>query len=830
MNTRDTPFNMLFNYLKITYRHLKNDKSFSFINITGLSIGIVAAFLIIQYVSYEMSYDHYHENSDRIYRVCHSRYQEGVLQYEKAQAFIPTGEAMKNEFAAVTDYTTLFQISGQSEIIIGYQKDAKEIIKFNEENVYHVKGNFFNIFTVPMISGNKPIGHLEPKTVLISSSMAKKYFGEDSPLEKVLQHQYSGEYKIVGVFDDLPLNTHLKFDFLFAWENITSEADGGDANNWRWDGFFTYILLAPNATTNDIENQLPAFTEKYLSNSENRIGESKFWLQPLTDIHLKSNLLGEAGPNGNATIIVILKILSIFILVIAYINYINLSTVKAIKRAKEIGIRKIVGSSRPQLVTQFLLESFTVNIGAIMFSCGIIFLLTNYRMIPGLDLPLTLLNKREFWPAFFALVMVGSLASGLYPALIISSYKPVNVLKGKLTSAGSGFAINLRRGMVTFQFVLAIVMITGSMMVYKQIKFMQQQDLGINIDQTLVVETFAKFAPPGSDSAFLNNLEVLKNELTANKNIKNVTATYDLPGKEHLSLFSNFFRSVKNGEELISLYNSRIDYDFLPTFNARLVAGRNFSKDQSTDNQAVMINMEALKALGFDTPEEAIDQHITFGRGPNLRKTNVIGVVDFRSTSFKNKNYPVVYQINWGPLKYLSIKMENVQGEALPATIDFIKEQWQKIYPEQPFNYFFLDALFNMQYEAEQKFSTALTVFTGLAIVIACLGLYGLSSIVTLQRTKEIGIRKILGASIRNLFVMLSKDFGIMILIAGGISTPVVWYTISGWLENYAYQTEISWWIFVLPLLVMLVIVLVTIGQHAIRAVFTNPVESLKYE
>jgi putative ABC transport system permease protein len=540
--------------------------------------------------------------------------------------------------------------------------------------------------------------------------------------------------------------------------------------------------------------------------------------------------LGEAGPNGNATIVEILKVLSIFILIIAYINYINLSSAKAIERAKEIGIRKIVGSSRSQLVIQFLLESFMINISAVILSIGILILLKSYQITPGLDLPFTILNTTAFWIVAGFVLILGSITSGLYPAFVISAYKPVSVLKGKITATYKHSPINLRRGLVTFQFVMAIVMITGSMMIFKQIKFMQNQDLGIDINQTMVLQTFVKFGPPGSDSTFLSKLEVFKHELEVNKNIKGATATYDIPGKEHLSLFSNFFRSIKSNEEIPSLYYSRIDYDFLPLYKARLVAGRNFSPDWSTDNQAIIVNMEALKALGFEKPEDAVDQNIILGREPNLRAANIIGVVDFRSTSFKNENYPVVYQINWAPMKYLSIKLDHMDGETLSATINFVKARWERIFPEQPFSYFFLDDFFNRQYAEEQKFSTTLTAFTGLAVFIACLGLYGLSSIITTQRTKEIGIRKVLGASVKNLFLLFSKDFGVLIFMAGCISAPLVWYSGSLWLENYPYHTEMTWWIFLLPLAIMAILVFITIAQHALRAVLVNPVESLRYE
>ncbi|HPH45806.1 MAG TPA: ABC transporter permease [Chryseolinea sp.] len=817
-------------YFKISLRHLMKDKVFSFINVIGLAIGMVAAFLIIQYVDFEMSYDRFHKNSDRIYRVCHNRYQDGILQYEKAQTFIPTGEVLKNEYPEVEDYTTLFKISDQAEIIISHYSQNGESIKFSEENVYHIKGNFFNIFSFPVVLGSRSITSIAPRTVLISRAIAEKYFGITSPLDKVIHHTYNGDYKVAGVFENIPQNSHIKPDFLFAWESASDAADGGDSNNWHWDGFYTYIKLVNNADVKTLETKLPEFTKKYLGTANDRIGESTFKLQPVADIHLNSHLLSEAGVNGDATVVGILKVLALFVLIMAYINYINLSSAKANDRAKEIGIRKIIGSNRRELISQFLLESLMINILACILAISIvIFFIMPYREVFGFEGSFNLLNEKKFWMWLISIVIVGSLASGLYPAFIISAFEPINVLKGKITSLGRGFSINLRRGMVTFQFMLSIVLITGSAFIYKQIRFMREKDLGMDINQTLVLRTFAKFGPPGSDSVFLKNLAVIKNELTTVKDIKGVTTSYDIPGKEHLSLFSNF-RNVKNKKEVISLYYSRIDYNFIPLFEAKILSGRNFSEDIESDQQAIIVNKEALEEFGFDKPEDAIGNEVVYGREPNLRKVKIIGVVDFRATSFKEKNYPVVYQINWAPLRFLSIKFNQLNGNDINQNLSLIKQHWEKIFPEQPFDYFFLDDFFNAQYKSEQKFSTTLTLFTGLAIFIACLGLYGLSSLITVQRTKEIGIRKVLGASVKNIFLLISKDFGILTLVAGIISMPIVWYSISSWLESYTYKTELSWWIFVIPLFAMWLIVLITIGQQAIRAALVNPIESLNYE
>ena len=823
-------FFMLQNYFKIAYRHWMKTKVFSFVNATGLAVGIAASIMIMQYVVFELSYDRFYQYSDRVYRVCHNRYQDGAPQYEKAQSFIPTGEALKNDYPEVIDYTTLFKISEQAEIIISYAKSPGENIKFSEENVYHVRGNFFNVFPINIAEGPANVRSIEPNTVWISGAAARKYFDNESPLNKIIHHTYNGDFRVAGVFDKLPENSHLKIDFLFAWKPITEHAQGGDLNNWHWDGFYTYVLLAEGIDAKVLEAKLPTFAAKYLGGAEDRIGESKFYLQPIKDIHLHSHLLGEAEPNGNNTIVEILRVLAFFILIMAYINYINLSSAKATERAKEIGIRKIAGSERRQLIAQYLLESLMMNTVAAILSLVIVWNIgAFYGDTLGFPKSFSLFDKKEFWIAFASLIVAGSFAAGLYPAIVISSFKPVHVLKGRLVTDRKDFTVRLRRGMVTFQFVLSIIMIVVSSIIYKQIRFMKDLDLGINIDQTLVLRTFVKFGPPGSDSLFMKKLEVLKTQLHLNNQIKGTTASYDIPGKEHLSLFSHF-RRFGNNQEAVSIYYSRIDTDFIPLFNARIVAGRNFSKDFPTDEQAIIINMEALETLGFHTALEAIDQEVSFGREPNLSKVKVIGVVDFRSRSFKEDNYPIAYQTHWAPLRFLSIKFLPIDRRDLSENLASIKVQWEKLYTDEPFDYFFLDDFFNKQYEAEQKFSSSILLFTGLAVFIAFLGLYGLATLITSQRIKEIGLRRVLGASVPNLLFMMSRDFGLLILVAGVLSLPPAYYYMSHWLDNYAYRTEISWWVFVAPILVLIFIVFVTVGQQVIRAAAINPVKNLRNE
>ena len=406
---------MLRNYIKIAYRNLLKNKVFSLINIFGLAIGMAACLLILQYVGFELSYDQFHEKADRIYRVQHDRYINGELQYQKAQTFIPTGEAMMHDFPEVRDYTTLFRISEQSDIIMTYQPENGDAVRFAEKEVYHAKGNFSGIFSLPIVEGQKDIQALAPNTVIISKSAAQKYFGGVSPIGKTLGHNYASDYKIVGVFEDLPKNSHLKFDFLFAWMPLSGE-ESADENNWRWDGFFTYLLLTAEANPEMLEEKFPGFIKKYNVGQTNEEVHSEFSLQPLTDIHLYSHLLGEAAPNGEAKIVYTLLALAIFILLIAWINYINLSAARSLDRAKEIGVRKAIGSGKAQIVKQFLIESLLINLLAVAVGLTIIQLLSSsFYAFTGVEMSLSVLQKPEFWGGVLLLI-IGSFVAGLYPA------------------------------------------------------------------------------------------------------------------------------------------------------------------------------------------------------------------------------------------------------------------------------------------------------------------------------------------------------------------------------------------------------------------------------
>ncbi len=816
------------NYLLVAYRNLLKHKVFSAINLLGLALGMTASLVILQYVRFEFSYDRFHEKSERIYRVQHDRYIDGELQYQKAQTFIPTGETMMNEYPEVEDYTTMFRISAESDIVMTHLADDGEMLHFAEEEVYHVKGNFFEVFSFPIVEGNSKIKNLEPKTVLISKSTASKYFGDESAIGKIISHNYAENYKVVGVFEDVPENAHMKFDFLFAWQEVTDQASGGDNENWRWDGFYTYLLLAPDADPSTLESKFPSFFEKYIAEKVNKNFISSFALQPLTSIHLNSNLLAEAESNNESKIVYSLLGVALFVMILAWVNFINLSISRSLERSKEVGIRKVIGSGKAQLIKQFLTESLVTNLLAFGLSCLLLYLLAPYiSTLVGGQSALSLFSNAGFLAGTVLLILIGSGLAGMYPAFVTSSYKPILALKGNRSNHPKGSIFSLKHSLIVFQFIISIGLIAASTVAYRQLTLMKSSSLGIDIESTIVVNTQATFGPPGSDSVFTRKLAIFRDKLNSYEKVKGITASYDIPGKDHLTLMSNF-RHYKNPEEQVTLYFTRMDYDFIPTFDVDLVAGRNFI--EGVDNQySIILNKEALHVLGFENPEDAIGREVNWGN-ENLAKAEVVGVVDFRAVSYKESNYPVAYTSTFFPYKYVSVKFDEINGLNAKENVAMIQESWNSIFPEQPFEFFFLDDFFDSQYQADQKFGQLLGSFTLLAIIVACLGLYGITLLTINQRIKEVGVRKIMGASVGQVIVLLSKRFIIMVLAAGTLAIPIIQFTMEKWLENYPYRIEITWWLYLLPIAVLLAITCLTVGFQIIKASMINPARLLRYE
>ena len=817
---------MFGNYLKISWRNTLKNKVFSTINIFGLALGLAACFLILQYVRFELSYDRFHENADQIYRVImedsrvHNRF--------SATNHPATGPALMADFPEVASFARVVHQSIFLRAAALSYTDAEQNVKvFNQDQMYIVDPAFLSIFSFPFVFGDPQNALSDAKSIVISQSVSDKFFGEKNPLGEELILNGQEPFTITGVFEDVPENSHIKFDVLISME-ILGEKFGYD--RWTWPEYYTYILLSDRADPTVLESKFPGFIEKYLGNHMAEYGyEAGFRLQPITDIHLRSpDAAKEREVHGNEKTVYFLLIIALFILVIAWINYINLSTSKSIERAQEVGLRKVAGASRQQLIIQFLFESALVNFLAIVLSFIIIIVaLLYFNQLTGKNISTSIpdlvwVNELWFWLILAGVFVLGSFLAGLYPAFVLSSFRVTTVLKGKFFRSTSG--IVLRKALVGSQFVISVALIAGTVMVFRQVSFMRNQDLGYAKDQILVIKS-----PAIADSTILNRIETYKTELSRNSNINQVTSSSQIPGIR-IELLDGVRRINQGKEENIVGYYLAIDPDFLDTYELGLIAGRNFKENENRNSSEsdiipVLGNEKAIEMMGFQNPEAAINQRIYFG--PELRE--IIGVVENHHQRSLRDDYDAIlfYYPAWYNSKYFSI---NLQTQNLSETLSFIEEQYSRIFPDNAFEYFFLDDYFDRQHAADQQFGKVFGLFSSLALVVACLGLFGLSTFMISQRTKEIAVRKVLGATISSMVYLFSKDFVKLIVLANLIALPLVYLAVKNWLNNFAFHTDIGWMMFVIPAILLLIISLATVSFQTIKTGSVNPVNSLRQE
>lgn len=803
---------MLKNYLLTTLRAVSKRKGFTLLNVFGLAIGIAASLLILQYVKDELSFDDFHTNGENIYRVEFDAYRDGKQIFKCATAFPKVAPMLKADFPEVEDATRLYLRYGGG--VVRYNEVA-----IKEDNLFQAEQNFFSIFSYPLLSGVAKLD--QPNTAIVEKQTARKYFGDADPVGKRIKFGDREEYEITGVMES-PENSHLKFSFLLSYPTLVTLWGKEFDTAWGWYDFYNYALLKPGSDPKALEAKLPAFIDKYGANNNQGIKESertRFVLQPLAEIHLYSDLIQEAQVNGNGTAVYFLMIIALFILVIAWVNYINLSTARAVERAKEVGIRKSIGAHKSQLIRQFIAESCVINFVAAMLG-----LILVYAAIPAFNemadkhLTYSIFADQNLWLALGGLFLIGSLLSGLYPAFVLSSYQPVKVLKGLMKGSREG--LFLRKGLVVGQFIFSVGLIAGTIIVYRQLQFMQNRDLGINIDQTLVINA------PGFltyDSLYGNYLRVYKNSIASHPSVKNFTATTEVPG--NLIFWTNGAQRVGDDETKRNMmYIMGIDQEFFNTFGNTMLAGRGYAPEFTGDSSSVILNRKAAEVFNMESPENAIGQKIRIGRDT----LNVVGIVEnYHQEGLKQDFRPTAFRLVQDARSYFCIK---VGTENLPQTMAFLKEKYASVFPDNPFDYFFLDTFFNRQYKNERQFGSVFGFFAGLAIFVACLGLFGLASFTASQRTKEIGIRKVLGSSVTNVFFLLSKDFMKLVVIANVVAIPVVWYIMDKWLSGFAFRINIGIWIFIVSAIVTTLIALVTVSYQSISAATANPVKSLRYE
>ncbi|MEP0985741.1 ABC transporter permease [Ekhidna sp.] len=812
---------MLKNYIKTTFRTLAKNRVYSALNIFGLALGIAACLFISQYVSYEYSYDRFHSNHENLYRVKYMVYRGENLQINCAAAVPRVGPFMKENMPEVVDFARAFPISGVFE---------RDNIQFREKRVHIVDPSFLKMFDYPLIHGDMETALTEPNTVVITESIANKYFGRTDVVGETLNlYTWIEEtLEITGVTMDVPENSHLKYNFLISYETLNNETrnDDGTASSetaWGWYDFNTYVLLEDGADPK-------VFDEKFEEVLYAERGEdfekynfrSDFPLQPITDIHLHSNLLQESEPTeqGDGDTVFFLAIIAAFILIIAWINYINLSTAKSLERAKEVGVRKSMGAHKRQLVNQFLTESFVLNFLALSLAVIVVVITTPFfNQLIDADLSRAFFLEPKFWLAVLGVYVLGSFLSGLYPAFILSSFRPIQVLKGKMTTNKSG--ILLRRALVVFQFAASVTLIAGTIIVYQQLSHMKKLDVGFDMSDTMVMRGPEVFAV---DSLFGNALNAFENEIISNPNIEAVTNSSNVPGDE-IFWTRGMRKQEDTRDKSFTVYLVGVDQDYFPTYDIEFLAGRNYDKSFTTDTSNVIINKATMEYLGIQTPDEAIGQRVLIGGSD---KRTIIGVVDnYRQQSVKNSINPLVFPLTENSASFISVKLNT---DDFQSAYEESKTTFDQFFPGNPFDTFFLDEFYNKQYANEQNFSRAFTLFAFFAIIVACLGLFGLTSFTALQRTKEIGIRKVLGADISQIVMILSKEFLILVGIANVISWPIVYFLMDGWLDNFTSRITIGVSVFLIAAIMVVIIALIAVGNKTFSIAKTNPVKALRYE
>ena len=807
---------MFKNYFKIAWRNMKRHKAYSGINILGLAIGIAACLLILQYVAYELNYENFQVNKDRIYRVQQDRYDKGKLSTQWAAGAYAVGNSFKDAIPEIEDYVKVVQ-NGRVTTEVNNQP-------LKVEKVYFATNSFFSVFTYPLIAGNKSNALEEPFKAALSESTAKKIFGTTNVIGKPLELNRNSNYTITAVYKDAPANTQLKPDMLLSYatfvKRTTDSSGNGPETAWEWDGCLTYLLLHKGADPAVVEKKFVSIADKFTHEDMKKYNAAVVYhLQPLRNIHLYSHYMGEPGQNGDGKTVYLLLGIAFFIVIIAWVNYINLATARAITRAREVGVRKAVGSQRRQLIVQFLSESALLNCFALVIAIVMVLLaIPGFNRLSGQHLSFSLFGEINFWIGLLSLFLIGVFFSGLYPAFVLSGFKPIDVLKGKMS--GTKQSSFLRKSLVVFQFTASLFLLIGTVTVYRQIQYMRKQSLGINIDQTLVIP------PPivGIDSTFLQKMTSFKQELQQQSSIRDIAVSTSISG-EPVNWNAGGIKLVGANESSQNQYRViGVDYDYIKTYGLKLIAGRPFSKDFGSDKHSVIFNKKGIEQLGFNNPAEALGKKIDFWG----EQYTIEGVTEnFHQQSLREAYEPLILRLIPDVNGYLSVKTKSAKaGE----TIELVKAEWKKFFPGNTFEYFFLDDHFDEQYKADQRFGQVFTLFTSLAILVACLGLFGLASFTTLQRTKEIGIRKVLGASVTNILRLLFREFAVLLLIAFVIAVPIAWFTTSNWLQGYAFRIGLQWTFFVLPFVAIIVIALITVSFQSIKAAIANPVKSLRTE
>ena len=802
--------NLLF--LKIAFRYLIKNKLYSFINIFGLAIGLASFILILLYANYEYSYDKF-EGSEHIARPYMDYTEGGEYVPGDAQTYNLTGPTLKKDFPEVLEYVRIFRLEKVSFI-------------YNERIIEEVRGclsdpSYFDIFNRPLIEGDQASALKDPNTIVLTETLAKKIFGEEDPIGKTIDIFWDSKasLKVVGVIDDSPLNTHIKTNYIISYETIQTwdAMQSQKEPNWNMNNFFTYVKLDPNTN-------FEALQEKIKNSDIEEDEDERHNIERLEDIHLYSNKPYEVEMNGSARRIQFLLAIAFIILMLSWLNYINLSTTKSMERAKEIGIRKVVGAQRPQLIIQSYLETILLYVLAMVISLLLVgILLPAFKEYTGAALDFTSINSTTWLPLLGALVL-GIVLSGIYPALILSNYTPVKALSGKVQTSKNGLFV--RKGLIIFQFISTILLLISTLVVLKQIKFMENQDVGVQLDQVMVLNV--EVLSEKTDSLKKIEFNSFKKEIRKFPFIDKVSNAQTFPGDGYDNLSSTVGITFPNGteDEKRIFYTYEAQHEYFELFGLQFAAGKAFENNVNGRSRNVVINETFARFMQISDLNAAIGETMKFW-GTDW---TIVGIMkDYHHFGLKNKIEPMlIRQTNNSNCLLIKFNPVAIQNGGIQNSMSQIRNAWDDIFPSSVFNYTFVDQKYQEVYTEDKKFASAFTIFTLIAILIASLGLFGLTSYTCIQRRKEIGIRKVNGATIPQILKLLNVDFIKWILIAFVIAVPLAYYTMGKWLEGFAYKTEMSWWIFVVAGLMALVIALLTVSWQSYQAASQNPVEAIK--
>ncbi len=803
-------------FLKIATRYLLKNKLHSFINIFGLAIGIASFVLIMLYVNYEQSYDTF-EGSENVQRVYMDYTEEGVFVPGDAQTYNLSGPTLKEAFPEIKEFVRL------SHFIDVSFKYGNTIINGGKGAL--ADPSYFEIFSYPLIKGDVNTVLKEPYTILLTESLAKKIFGNENPIGKPLSIIYGGDktFTVNGILKDFPKNTHMKNDFLISYNSILTWEGYRDnpKPNWNGNNLFTYIKL-------DKTTDIALLKQKIMDFKIEALPYERHNIEPLEDIHLYSDKPYEAGVNGSASRVRFLLAIAFIIIILSWLNYINLSTAKSLERAKETGIRKVAGAQRPQIIMQSLLESLLLNLTAIVIAMGIVLaLLPLFNNYIDKELILNLSNYKQFIP-IIGFILLGSVVSGSYPAFMLSSYTPAKALKGKIRTSGNSLII--RKALIVGQFFATIILLVGTIVIGKQIHFLQNRPIGTKLTQVIAVD--GKILGSKPDSLIIKNFERLKTELRDFPFVKASVLAETYPGDGYHNLSSSVGMTFPNGkkDDTKVWYHYYVEPEYFKLMNIDFVAGGPFLENPKGYGDKIVMNETFIKYMGISKMEDAIDKTVKFfGRDWVIK-----GVIkDYNHFGLKTSIEPMFlrYGRNINNINILIKLNKNAfSSSGMNMTLSQIENKWKEIFPQSTFNYTFLDQKFGAQYKEDKAFGTAFQVFTLLAIFIASMGLFGLTSYTVVQRKKEIGVRKVNGATITQILQLLNQDFVKWVGLAFIVAIPISWFAMHKWLEGFAYKTTLSWWVFALAGLTALIIALLTVSWQSFQAAIANPVDSLRDE